>query len=347
MNASRKINRSGTLTTSFLLVGIIVCCFFIYKQNKNFKYEFQELSNIIDYQTSLIDSFRNSNVSTLMNNLFDIIDDELKNNSTRVLSVETINRIEVLSYSLKPYKFINGDSLSSNALSPERGILLLYLATMNIDSTSFHNIKVNSSFSHADLTGANLKSADLSYVDLSQANLKDAQLEEVDFSYSDLKKTIFWGANLKKAKLQSADMKRADFSWSDCNKANFNNADLNGANFSNATLKKADLSNTDLQWADLNNALFNGANMERADFFGSNLLRVNMSDAILVDANLRRINLTEANFSGADLHKATVEEEDWMNAINNWLVVGRKEIQNNYNIIDDTTGRTKYQLIKK
>ncbi|EBI2325910.1 pentapeptide repeat-containing protein [Listeria monocytogenes] len=74
----------------------------------------------------------------------------------------------------------------------------------------------------ADLSGANLRHADLRRADLSYANL----------SYADLRRADLSGANLR-----HADLRRADLSY---------------ANLSYADLRRADLSYANLSYADLN-----------------------------------------------------------------------------------------------
>ena len=64
------------------------------------------------------------------------------------------------------------------------------------------------------------------------------------------------------------------------------------------------------------------------------------------DASFRRLNLTEANLSGAKLSRASIEEENWMEKLDEWQVAGAKKIQESYRMVDDTTGRTNFQLDK-
>ena len=72
----------------------------------------------------------------------------------------------------------------------------------------------------ADLSSANLRSADLSYADLRSANLRSA-----DLSYADLR-----SANLRSADLSYADLRSADLSYADLRYADLRYADLSYAN---------------------------------------------------------------------------------------------------------------------
>ena len=76
----------------------------------------------------------------------------------------------------------------------------------------------------ADLSWANLISADLSGADLSRANLRWANLR---------------AANLSEANLDGADLRWADLSGADLSGANLGVADLSGADLSRANLRGA------------------------------------------------------------------------------------------------------------
>ena len=81
----------------------------------------------------------------------------------------------------------------------------------------------------ANLSGANLRGADLSGANLSTANLS--------------------GANLSGANLSNANLRGADLSGANLRNANLSNANLSGANLRGANLSNANLSNADLRGA--------------------------------------------------------------------------------------------------
>jgi len=110
--------------------------------------------------------------------------------------------------------------------------------------------------SGANLSGANLYSANLSGAYLSGANL--------------------YSANLSGANLYSADLSRADLSG-----ANLYSADLSGANLSGANLYSADLSRADLSGANLYSADLSGANLYSADLSGANLSGALNADLVI------------------------------------------------------------------
>ena len=88
----------------------------------------------------------------------------------------------------------------------------------------------------ADLSGANLRGADLSDANLRGANLRGANLSGAYLRGADLSGADLSGAYLRGADLSGADLSRADLSG----------ANLSGANLSGAYLRGADLSDADL-----------------------------------------------------------------------------------------------------
>lgn len=84
----------------------------------------------------------------------------------------------------------------------------------------------------ADLSGANLRDADLYDADLRWANLRGANLSDADLSW----------ANLRGANLSDADLRGANLS-----SANLRSANLSDANLCNAKLSGAKLPKTILQ----------------------------------------------------------------------------------------------------
>ncbi|PID72010.1 MAG: hypothetical protein CSB34_04035 [Desulfobulbus propionicus] len=81
---------------------------------------------------------------------------------------------------------------------------------------------------------------DLAGVDLSGKNLKEADLERAVFRGAKLSGVNFREANLKGVDFENADLRDADFREADLYRANFYGADLNGARFEEALLDSAD-----------------------------------------------------------------------------------------------------------
>lgn len=82
--------------------------------------------------------------------------------------------------------------------------------------------------------------------------------EQANLSGGDLR----W-ADLRKANLSGANLSRADLRWANLSEANLRRADLSGAN-----LREADLQEADLRVADLSGADLSGADLSEADLSG-------------------------------------------------------------------------------
>jgi hypothetical protein len=65
---------------------------------------------------------------------------------------------------------------------------------------------------YADLSSADLRSADLRYADLSSADLRSADLRYADLSSADLRSANLSSADLRSANLSSADLRSANLS---------------------------------------------------------------------------------------------------------------------------------------
>ena len=151
---------------------------------------------------------------------------------------------------------------------------------------------------------ANLRSADLSYADLSSANLSSADLRSANLSYADLSSANLGSADLRSADLGSADLSSADLSSADLRYADLRSADLSSADLCYANLRYANLSSADLSSANLRSANLSYADLSSANLSSADLRSANLSYADLRSADLRYANLSSADLSSADLRSA-------------------------------------------
>lgn len=343
----------GTRAHTFIwiiLVGILVLGgvlggLTLYRQQESFKLQIQNRDKKMQEMAALMESVKGNDLEPLMHRILDDVWEKLKHNPGRTLSDTTIARIAAISFSFKPYPYIEGDSLSGAPYSPERGQLLQALVLMNIDTGSFAQIKRNASFAGADLRGADLKRLDLSGINLKGANLKDADLSGVNLKGADLGEASLWGANLNQANLSNANLKRTDLRWAQMNEATLILANLSGANLTNAQLRKADLTNATFQWAQSVGTLFYEANLTNVYFIGTDLSKANLNQANLYETDLRRINLSQADLVGVKLNKALVEE-NWLEKLKAWQPTGLKELEENYTVVNDTADSWKRPLYR-
>lgn len=136
-------------------------------------------------------------------------------------------------------------------------------------------------FSKAQLVGANLSSAELV-----GANFQQAVLQEASLTGAEMAEANFHLANLQAANLGQVQALGADFSFANLAQSTWQEANLSQGNFSNANLYSANLTNTDLTDANLKNAQLQNANLRNAN---------------LSSADLRGANLDGANFQGVEL----------------------------------------------
>ncbi|MCA8251799.1 pentapeptide repeat-containing protein [Burkholderia sp. AU31624] len=109
---------------------------------------------------------------------------------------------------------------------------------------------------------------------LRDANLSGADLRDADLSDAYLRGAYLRGANLSGADLSDADLSDAYLSDADLRGANLSDAYLRGANLSGANLSDADLSDADLSDAYLRGAYLRGANLSGADLSDAYLLPI-------------------------------------------------------------------------
>ena len=110
----------------------------------------------------------------------------------------------------------------------------------------------------ADLSGANLRDADLYDADLRWANLRGANLSDADLRWANLRWANLSAADLRGANLRSSNLSAADLRGANLSSANLSAADLRGANLSSANLRSANLSD-----ANLCNAKLSGAKLPK------------------------------------------------------------------------------------
>ena len=156
----------------------------------------------------------------------------------------------------------------------------------------------------ADLTGINLRGADLhearlSGATLDRANLVGANLQHADLRAASLVQADLTGARLQHASLVRAHLARARLPWACLLRAHLHGAYLYEAHLQEAHLKRAYLVGTDLSGADLY-----GADLERADLQWANLQKTILRNTRLQEANLYESVMGSTIFGHTHLHGA-------------------------------------------
>lgn len=283
----------------------------------------------------------------LIGNLLDQLDDELKDNPSRLLTEVAIARAAALSHLLKPYTNVENGKLTEYTSSPERGQLLISLLKMNIDTASLYSIYKSASFAFADLRAVNLHGAYLRSADLEAAHMQDINLSGANLNEANLYMANLWGADLKKTTFNGANLKRADMSRADMQDVQITLADMDGINLTSADLRRARLTQSTMHWANLNGTFFNDADLTKLDMLGAKLERTHFEAANLSGVNFLKTTVLETNMAGADLTGAFAHNETWFTSLKESAVIGIDDIQSNYKIVADSTGKyIKYLIVK-
>ena len=163
-------------------------------------------------------------------------------------------------------------------------------------------IEKHQHYLNEDIDGWESMRADLSYKNLSGLDLRNANLYRVNLSNANL-----YSADLRKANLINADLINADLRNADLRKADFRNANLINADLAYADLREADLRNANLYrafccYANMYGAFccyanLNGVDLRNADLREANLFRANLKDANLFGVNLKNANIINAEIS--------------------------------------------------
>lgn len=340
---------SANLIRRFLRVGIVAFLIAIlpyyltYFQNELIKKQnsiIEVQNRRIEQQTHLTEAARRSTQMFIMGEVLQDINKELAEipeNGKRVLSKTLSGRIQALASAMKPYRYLEGDSLIRKPLSPERGQLLIALVAADFDTTFFYsNILKKCNFNYADLRNENLSNAYLKEANLVNANLSNANLYEVNLYEAYLSGANLSNTNLRLSELQYVDLIGADLRDADLELANLEGADLDDVLAFRADMGSANLYNTSFLDADLSYADLGGTELIYADFDGANLKGVNLESA-----DFRRVDFRNIR----SMDSVRVHTFDWFEYINGLEVQGIEQIINNYRI--DSIPGPNYHLYKK
>ncbi len=237
--------------TLFVGFGGLLGTLLLYNQNKLLTQQNELLTNQnirLTQQTYLQEAERRSALILLMGNLLDALDKELKDDigqkGARDLSPQLVGRIIALSSGLKPYRYLESDSLIAQEISPERGQLLLSILSSEVDNGTLRRIFQSADFSFSELQGAALageflEGINLRNADLSKANLNGARLAGADLNKADLSGAILAGTDLRKANLSETDLRETFITEVDFRGASLYGTDLRGVDLSNSDLRRS------------------------------------------------------------------------------------------------------------
>ncbi len=259
----RRLTRVGVITLLIALAPLsmaVLQTYYLKKQNEKFDIQNER----IEQQTLLQEAERRSSLVFLFDNVLNKIDEELRlNPGRRELSPQLIGRIVALTKALKPYRYLEGDTITSRMTSPERGQVLLSLLASKLNPNTYDQIFLLADFSYTTLSNVNLDGAYLRNV-----NLAHSVLESVSLTGADLKNANFEEAEITDAHVQFTGPKArpAHFDFANFYKARLANSDFGGSSFDFTNFTSAWLHNVTFQRAFLNQTKFDQAIADTLDF---------------------------------------------------------------------------------
>ena len=215
-----RLTRIGFLGFFIAIVPTIL----LYIQNQKIESQNRliEKQNVrLVQQTHLQEAERRSSLIFLLSNVLDKLDSELKEetNTDRILSKELIGQISSLSIAFKPYRYLDGDTLTSKLLSPERGQLLLTLVNSDLNRGTLHTIYDQGNFQYSDLSKTTIHNPHFQAIDLSFSSFENTKLINTTFY-----ETTMIESNFNNAKARG--------------KTTIGGSDISGSTFINSTVSE-------------------------------------------------------------------------------------------------------------
>lgn len=252
-----------------------------------------ERQNIrLDQQTYLQEADRRSSLVFLMGNVLESIDKELKDDAgkkqVRDLTPELIGRIVALTHILRPYKFMDGDILTTNELSPEKGQVLISLLDSKIDTSSLFSI---------------FKKADFSYSFLRGVTFEDISIKNIVLNASDFRGASFFNCEIAKSQILGSDFSETYFR--DCK---FSEVVL-----WQSTLYKAQMISCELQ---------------KSPFVGSKFIDAYFDKCKFISCNFERCNIYGTSFSETELIKVSMHKDTILKSYSDNIILQEVTISN-------------------
>lgn len=253
----------------FIILASILPYILLFIQNQKIENQnslFAKQNLLMEKQILQIEINRRKNS---IDDIFSVINDELKLSKDSAISNPTISRIVDLSHDFTPYKnLIKGDSLN---LSPERGLLLNNLMRKNINKTSLNRIFSLSNFSYSDLKFSQFNDYDLSEINLSNSDLSESKLQNITFINSNLESINF-------------------------TKSEINNCNFMTANIASSKFDKAKISSSNFNQVIGSNNLFDGVSVTNSDFRGIISSTKHLAiEAVIAQLRIRNRVFNESN----------------------------------------------------
>lgn len=225
-------------------------------------------NRLVFLQSQLIESERRGDLVILFSSLQNQISQEIEYSQNNLISDNSKSSLISLLHSLKPYHVYHSnqntsEDLKTKYISPERGLILQYLAISEINEKDKFEIYEKGNFTYSDLSGLNLsdknfKNLDLSFANLTGTNFKNKRSEGLNLNSCEAHETNFCGVT-------------------------FSNTTLNGtfreSLFTNSTAVKLNLSNSIYITCDFTDSDFDEVQMCESSFISCDLRNVYLQTA--------------------------------------------------------------------
>jgi Pentapeptide repeats (8 copies) len=281
-----RLTKVGAITLILAispLIFAILQTYYLKKQND----KLDDQNRRIEQQTFLQEAERRSSLVFLFDNVLDKLDDELKVNPIqRKLSPQLVGRIVSLSKALKPYRFLDGDTLTAQVSSPERGQLLISLMTSKLHISTYEQIFTSADFSYATLEGVNLDAAMLRNVNLAHSHLENITLVGADLSFANLSHSKL--INIR-AYQNGKPPKGAKFNFTNFFNAEILKSDFSASVFEHTNFAQTAIGNTFLREAFFKETEFLNTKMDSIQFLGTTFLKTTFKQTLMgikLDKNL-------------------------------------------------------------
>ena len=252
---------------------------------------FRQQNTRLDQQTYLQEADRRGQTLLIMDNMLKEISHDVAGSSQNKIDDATAGRLIALSKMLKPYKYLENDSLINNVTSPERGYLLISLLETGVNLNSTTRTRTN---------GKLIERLDFTYAELRNISLKGYDLLNIDLSYSDLRNSNFNGTDFENADFNNANLTNTNLTYTSFNKAN-----LEGVDFTNAILDYANLQNANLKMADLRNVSLLKSKILDADFTNARVHKTFERDV------LQQLNIDQRDWLFSTFEVVEIDDNDY------------------------------------
>ena len=207
-----------------------------------------------DYRDTTDDRYRQQSTAYR-----DTTDDRSRQQSTAYRDKTARSRLQAAKHCLPRHNRVDDHSRQRSTAYQEKQPDPGFQQTKNQDkstqphSSNGHEVKKPY---YSDLSGVDLKGANLKEKDLSGRNLSNADLRGADLSDSFLHKVVLKEADLSGANLFRANMLQADLRGANLQATNLIGADLSGADLSGANLKGAKIGSGDQNYGQTDGSKF-------------------------------------------------------------------------------------------